>query len=126
MIKVTIKGEAYSFDNESYALTEAIELEEGLGMAYGEYQRGLVIGSAKALAGFVWLVLKRNDQAVPLADILSGKYALNESDVQVEEEADPTDPPSGPHVPSTSEPSPKSSGSGRGKPGGSPSGSSTS
>jgi hypothetical protein len=125
MIKVTIKDEVYSFDNETYKLTEAIELEEALGMAYGEYQLGLARGSAKALAGFVWLVLKRNDQPVPLADILSGEYPLNEGDVRVEEEADPTDPPSGELPGNTSARSLKSSGSGRGKSPGSPSSSST-
>jgi hypothetical protein len=125
MVKVTIKGDVYSFDNANYALPEAIELEEGLGMPYGEYQRGLARGSAKSLAGFVWLVLKRDGQEIPLKDILSGEFALNESDVQVEEEADPTDPPSAAPDGNTSRPSPKSSASARGSGKSSPSTTST-
>lgn len=94
MVKVTINGEVFAFDNEHYALTEAIELEEGLGIPYGEYQRALARGSAKALAGFVWLVLKRDGRDTPLADILSGKFPLNDDDVTIEvEDEDPTDPP---------------------------------
>lgn len=120
MVKVTINGETYSFDNEHYPLTEAIELEEGLGMPYGEYQLALPRGSAKALAGFVWLVLKRGGQQVPLADILSGKFALAENDVTIEAEADPTDPPSAAPGSSTSELSPSASESGPGNGTGSP------
>lgn len=110
MVKVTINGEVFAFDNEHYALTEAIELEEGLGIPYGEYQRALARGSAKALAGFVWLVLKRDGRDTPLADILSGKFPLNDDDVTIEvEDEDPTDPPSAASAASTSEPSPSAS-----------------
>ncbi len=115
MLKVTIKGEVYPFDNERYPLPEAIELEEKLGMAFGEWQLALPRGSAKALAGFVWLVLKRNDQATPLANILTGKFPLDESDVIIEaeggDEPDPTEAPSAEPDTSTSELSAKSSAS---------------
>src|SRR5712691_4490572 len=106
MVKVTINGEIYAFDNERYPLAEAIELEEQLGMPFGEW-RGVALGagSARALAGFVWLVLRRNGQDVPLADIISGKFELAESDIRVEAEGepDPTAAPSGPPGPSTSQ-----------------------
>src|SRR6266496_2744479 len=104
MLKVTIKGEVYPFDNERYPLPEAIELEEKLGMAFGEWQLALPRGSAKALAGFVWLVLKRNDQATPLANILTGKFPLDESDVIIEAEGgdEPTAAPAAKPGPSTS------------------------
>ncbi len=128
MVKVTINGTVYSFDNERYPLAEAIELEEQLGMPFGEWRgTALGAGSARALAGFVWLVLKRNGQDVPLADIISGKFELAESDIRVEAEGgDPTAAPSGPPGPSTSQPSPKSSGSGPGSGSTSPSVTSTS
>ncbi|SRR6266536_3422393 len=128
MLKVTIKGEVYPFDNERYPLPEAIELEEKLGMPFGEWQVALPRGSARALAGFVWLVLKRNDQATPLADILTGVFPLDENDVTIEAEGgeDPTAVPSGPPGPSTSEPSPTSSISSPGSGSTSPSPTSTS
>ncbi len=122
MLKVTIKGEVYPFDNEHYPLPEAIELEEKLGMAFGEWQLALPRGSAKALAGFVWLVLRRNDHAVPLADILTGVFPLDENDVLIEAEGseDPTAVSSDPAGPSTSEPSPSASESAPGSGAGSP------
>ena len=81
MLKVTIKGEVFSFDHERYPLSEAIELEEGLGISFHEYRLGLQVGSAKAMAGFVWVVFRRNGKDVPLDDILSGAYELATSDV---------------------------------------------
>lgn len=113
MVKVTVNGEVFSFDNERYPLTEAIELEEGLGIPFGEWQRdGLWRGSAKALAGFVWLVLKRSGRDVPLADILSGAYPMDALEINVESEgapgADPTVPASPPAAGSGSASSPRS------------------
>lgn len=96
MLKVTIKGEVFSFD-QRYPLTEAIEIEEQLGMTFGRWQDDLAAGSAKAAAGFAWVVLHRNGRDVSLADILSGKYELNTEDVAVEEEgSEPVNPPSSP------------------------------
>lgn len=116
MLKVTIKGEVFSFDHDRYPLSEAIELEEKLGMPYHEWRTGLAFGSAKSMAGFVYLVFKRNGRDIPLSDIISGAYELAVSDVTSEEEGreDPTDPPSPEPGSSTSEPSPSASGSGPG------------
>jgi hypothetical protein len=116
MVKVTINGEVYSFDNDKYRMSEAIELEKGLGMPFGEWETSaLGRGSAVAMAGFVWLVLKRAGRGVPLADILSGKFPLNTDDVLVKREGDggdeaegPTIPPSPPAATSGSGPSPSS------------------
>jgi hypothetical protein len=122
MLKVTIKGEVYPFDNERYPLPEAIELEEKLGMTFGEWQLALPRGSAKALAGFVWLVLKRNERDTPLADILTGVFPLDENDVIIEAEAGegPTGAPSEEPGPNISPDSPSTSGSGHGNGTGSP------
>ena len=84
-----MKGEVFPFDNEHYPLAEAIELEAGLGMLFGEWQRNLALGSAKAAAGLAWLALKRNGRDVPLADILSGKFELDTSDIDAELEGEP-------------------------------------
>lgn len=122
MIKVTIKGEAFSFDNERYPMSEAIELETKLGMPFHEWKVSLSAGSAKALAGLVWLVLKRAGRDVPWADIISGAYELTEDEIGIEREGgeDPTGPPSPTPGGSTSEPSPSDSGSGPGSGAGSP------
>jgi hypothetical protein len=116
MLKVTIKGEVFTFDGERYPVSEAIELEEKLGMPFGQWRAALGAGSVKALAGFVWLVLRRNGQPVPWQDIVTGAYELSDADVDIEQEGgeDPTDPPSPGDGSSTSGPSPSDSGSGPG------------
>jgi len=115
-LKVTVKGEVFSFDNERYPISEAIELESKLGMPFHAWKTALASGSAKALAAFVWLVLRRNGQDVAWEDIVSGAYDLAENDVEIEEEGggDPTGAPSPGGDGSTSEPSPSDSGSGPG------------
>lgn len=116
MLKVTIRGVVYPFDGERYPVSEAIELEEKLGMPFHAWRTALGAGSVKALAGFVWLVLKRNGQAVPWQDIVTGAYELSDSDVDIEQEGgeDPTGVPSPPPGSSTSESSPSDSPSGPG------------
>ncbi len=116
MVKITINGETFSFDNDRYPLPEAIDLEEKLKIPFAAWKTGLYTGSAKSLAGFAYLVLKRNGRDVPLEDILSGAYDLAWEDVNGEQEGgeDPTGPPSPEGDGSTSEPSPSGSASGRG------------
>ena len=128
MLKVTIKGAVYSFDNDRYPLSDAIALEEKLGIPFYTWRTSLDAGSAKALAGFVWLVLKRNGQDVAWEDIISGAYDVASSDVDIEQEGgeDPTEAPSSGGDGSTSESSPSDSGSGPGSGNTSPSPSLTS
>ena len=116
MIKLTINGETFSFDNQRYPLPEAIELEEKLRMPFGKWKADLYSGSAKALAGFVYLVFRRNGRDVPLEDILSGAYDLAWEDVEGEPEGgeDPTGPPSSEGDGPTSGSSPSGSASGPG------------
>jgi len=115
-LRVTIRGEVFSFDNERYPLSEAIELEEKLGVPFHAWKGDLDRGSAKALAGFVWLVFKRNGKDTTLEDIISGAYDVSERDIEIELEGgeDPTDLPSPTPGSSTSESSPSDSGSGPG------------
>ena len=122
MAKVTIGGEVFEFDLMRKPMSEALAIEKGLKIPYAEYEEGLRKGSAVSLAGFCWLVWRRNGRDVALADILSGvvDIDLGALDIEgLEDEADPTTPPR-PASPSTgdgtSAPSPKSSVSARGKP----------
>jgi hypothetical protein len=80
-------------------------------MTFHEWRSALNGGSVKALAGFVWLVLRRNGQAVPWQDIVTGAYELSDSDVDIEQEGgeDPTPAPSPAPGSSTSEHSPSDS-----------------
>lgn len=122
-LKVTIRGETFGFDNERYPLSEAIALEEKLGIPFHQWRTDLTQGSAKAMAGFVWLVLKRNGRDTTLEDIISGEYDLATSEVDIEEEGgpDPTPAPSPAPGGSTSGSSPSDSGSAPGSGTGSPS-----
>lgn len=114
MIKITIKGEAFDFDNVHYPLSEAIDLERATGIPFGIWQTtGLASGSAVSLAGLVWLVLKRAGRDVPIADIMSGKYPLETIDISEQEDnggdaAGPTSPGSEPPETSGSPGSPGS------------------
>jgi hypothetical protein len=113
MLKVTIHGEVFPFDADRYPLSEAIDLEEKLGMPFREWRNvALPSGSAKALAGLIWLVLKRNGRDTTWEDITSGTYELSENDIDIEQEGgeDPTEAPSPADASSTSEPSPTPSG----------------
>lgn len=110
MIKVTIKGQVYSFDESAYPMDEAITLEEGLGMSYGRYQEALSEGSAKAIAGLAWCVLHRNGHEVPLEKLMSGEYTTADITAEPEGEPGPTrSPSSGATTGGGSERSPKSS-----------------
>ena len=115
-LKVTIRGEVFSFDNERYPLSEAIALETKLDISFHEWRTGLIQGSAKSMAGFVWLVLKRAGRDTTLEDIISGAYDLATSDVDIEDEGgpDPTQAPLSTPGGSTSGPSPIGSPSGPG------------
>jgi hypothetical protein len=99
MVKVTISGKEYSFDNDRYSLPEAIEIERGTGIPFGVWRAaGLVQGYAAAMAGFAWVVLKRDGQDVPLADIMSGEYPLDIDEIAAGPEGD-DDPDAGPTSP---------------------------
>jgi hypothetical protein len=126
MFKVTIKGEVFSFDDGRFPMTEAIELEENLGTPFYLWKINLYRGSAKAAAGLVWLVFRREGRDTEMKDILSGAYELMADEVEFEPEGtapegtapegggDPTEVPSPSPARSTSARSRKPSGSGPG------------
>lgn len=122
MAKVTINGEVFEWDAARKPMSEALAIEQALGIPYVQYEQGLETGSARSLAGFCWLVWRRNGRDVPLADILSGAVDidLNSLDLQSDEGGEtgptmPTPTASDGTGTSTSESSPKSSASAPGK-----------
>lgn len=92
MLKVTIEGEVFSYDETQHPLAEAITIEEKLGLPYGELQALLGRGSAKAMAGFVWSVLHRDGRDVTLESIVSGDHPVNTEEIRIEAEAEPPNP----------------------------------
>ena len=99
MAKIFINGETFDFDRSKKPLSEMLALEKALGIPYGEWETLLAAGSARALAGFCWLVWRRDGRDVAFADIEDGtvEIDLNTFDVEQdpepgEQEADPTPP----------------------------------
>ena len=96
MAKVTVNGEVFGFDLNRKPMSEALAVEEALKCRYADWEADLAAGSARALAGFIWLVWRRDGRDVPLADILAGKVEIDLDTLNIEAdegEEDPTPPP---------------------------------
>jgi len=129
-VKITIGGETFDYEQRR-PMSEAIAIEKAWGRRYAEWESELAAGSAEAAAVLAWIILRRDGQDIPLEDILSGKRdfdyrELLQSMIAFAEEAQ--DPPggtgtvpdgTGTTLSGTPPSSPRSSGSGRGKSGGS-------
>jgi hypothetical protein len=106
VLKVSIKGEVFSFDETRYPMAEAIQIEKALDVSFGKYQEMLAGGYASAASAFTWAVLHRNGRDVPLADILNGTFELDTADVDIktegETEGEGVPGPTGPSSTSTS------------------------
>jgi hypothetical protein len=94
--KVTINGEVFEWDFARKPLSEALALENALKCRYTDWETDLQAGSARAVAGFVWLVWRRNGRDVPIDSILSGAVEVDLEGLNIEAdegETDPTSPP---------------------------------
>jgi len=94
--KVTINGEVFEWDGSRKPLSEALLLEDGLKCRYADWETDLQAGSARALAGFIWLVWRRNGREEDLGKILSGETEIDLDGLSIEAdegEAGPTRPP---------------------------------
>jgi hypothetical protein len=132
MAKVQINGETFQFDVTRKPMSEALAIEHALGCRYADWEQDMQGGSARALAGFIWLVWRRDGRDVQLADILSGDVDVDMATLDIElepgepgyEEQQGTGEPVGPTSPppdlssstggNISGRSPRSSPSGRG------------
>lgn len=74
--KITVNGEVLTYTRRRF-LHETLQFEDAIGMAYGQWEAGLVTGSARALCAFVWDALAQNGRDVPLQDVLSGAYEID-------------------------------------------------
>lgn len=98
MSKVTINGEVFGWDRSKRPMSEAIAIEEALHCNYAVWQDEVAAGRARALAGLVWLVLRRNGREVPIEDILSGAFDVDLNQLEFaagEGDANPTVPSPG-------------------------------
>jgi hypothetical protein len=131
---IRINGEKFEWDGTRKPMSEALAIENGLGMRYADWETELAAGSMKAMCGFVWLIWRRDGRDVKLADILSGDVEIDLAELleclaELAEEAkaaEAPDPTSGAPEPTapdgsagtggaTSASSPASSGSARGR-----------
>lgn len=93
MAKVTINGEVFEYDFTRQPLTEMLALEKALGTTYGQWSADRQAGSARALAGLIWMVWKRNGRDVDFAKIESGEEPVDLAAFSVEDDSEPQDPP---------------------------------
>jgi len=94
MAKIRINGELFDFDRDYKPMSEALALEKTLGTTYGQWESDLSNGSARAIAGLIWVVWRRNGREVDFADIESGAVDVNLAGFGAEDE--PVDPTTGP------------------------------
>jgi hypothetical protein len=130
--KIVINGEEFLFNQDHRPMSEALALEKTTGMPYGQWEQELAAGSIRALAGFVWLIWRRDGRETDFGAILSGEIevdlaGLMESLAQIADDAEEGNElgPTLPSVPTpgrtpttppgTSPSSPRSTGSGRGR-----------
>lgn len=104
MAKVTITAdgiaETFEFDGTRKPMSEALAIENTLGIPHARWEADLAAGSARALCGFIWLVWRRAGREVPFADIESGKIGLDVNDAFSVEPDDGPEP--GPTSPGSS------------------------
>ena len=85
MAKVTVNGEIFDFDRDRKPLAEMLALEKAMDTTYGQWEEGLQAGSARALAGFVWLVWRRDGRDVKFSDIEDGTVEVNFAEFSLED-----------------------------------------
>ena len=101
MAKVTINGEVFDWDASRKPMSEALAIENALKCRYVDWETDLQAGSARAIAGFIWLVWRRDGRDIALADILDGKVEIYLGGLSVEGDEGEADPTSLPPEPSS-------------------------
>jgi hypothetical protein len=76
-MRVKIEGKEYEFDQKKLPLAEAIALEKVTGMRLPEWNEDFEKGSMLALAGMVWLILRRNGEQIKFSEIEDGSYPID-------------------------------------------------
>lgn len=78
-MKITVNGEAlaYEFELGRVLISQALAIEKAAGRRYVEWESDVVGGSAEAMAVLVHLAWKDSGRDVPVADILGGEADFN-------------------------------------------------
>jgi hypothetical protein len=78
-MKITVDGEklAYEFELGHVQISQALAIEKAAGRRYVEWETEVLGGSAEAMAVLVHLAWKDSGRDVPVADILSGSADFN-------------------------------------------------
>ena len=97
MAKIRINGETFDYDQSHHPMSEALAIEDAMGMRYVDWETELAAGSMRAMCGFVWLVWRRNGREVDIKSILSGETEIDLDELltslmeaRQENEPDPT------------------------------------
>lgn len=89
MMRVTIDGQVYEYDETRLMNTEAIALQKATGFRPPEFAEELKKGDAIALTGLVWLILRRNGDKGKFDEL---EFDLAAIDVEQLEDAPPANP----------------------------------
>lgn len=90
MMRVTVAGETYEYDEKKLLNTEAIALQKATGLRPPEFAEGLKVGDAIALSGLVWLILRRAGSKVKFDDLEFDLATIGVEAVEEEKPANPT------------------------------------
>jgi hypothetical protein len=116
-MKITYEGAVYPLDLDEITVRQGQAIEKHTGGTLGDWEEGLGKASADCLQALGWLIFTGGDLSKPVGetDFKLLKLAKALQVAQEAEDPDPTGAASPPGGSSTSEPSPRSSASGRGK-----------
>lgn len=89
MIRITVGGASYEYDETRLMNTEAIALQKATGLRPPEFAEGLENGDAIALSGLVWLIMRRAGQDIKFSDL---EFDLAAIEMESDEEEAPARP----------------------------------
>jgi hypothetical protein len=66
---VNYEGTEYSYDAEDLDVEQALKIEKHIDGPMLDYEKGLVVGSAKCMQALGWLILHGGDRDFPIANV---------------------------------------------------------
>lgn len=90
MMRVTVEGTEYEYDEKRLMNTEAIALQKATGLRPPEFADGLKKGDAIALSGLVWLILRRSGSTLKFDELEFDLASIDVEEIKDEPPANPT------------------------------------
>lgn len=89
MLKVSVDGKDYEYNQEKLMASEASMVQRYLGRTIQEWTKGLDSGDVDCITALVWLIYKRDGQTVAFKDVDYdlGSFDMVDLDAEAEEEA---------------------------------------